>query len=212
MEREIVIKIDFDFLIEKRLKKIENIKFDSNYPLIFKKNFIKDCEEYIEILKSISDYTTTAKNLAYIIVFHKLWSNKDFDNETLARLFDEIIVKNGININSDDLTIYNTNKENFNFNIMTSIIDKYSNIENYNHITIKDKVLYNNVHTDIYENAYNYFNNKLDEIISNLDNDYNSYVESLPEGTEPITLVEFKKSININGSKLLEEYYNSLNN
>ena len=113
MSKEIIIKIDCSFLIEKRSKKLESIKFDNNFPNVFKKNFIKDCEEYINILKAVTDYTTTTKNLAYVIVFHKLYTNKEFDNETLVRLFDDIA--NTIDMTVEDLEDYLAYKEAFDF-------------------------------------------------------------------------------------------------
>lgn len=207
--KEIIIKMDCDFLIEKRLKRIESIKFDNNFPDYFKKSFTKDCEEYIEILKSISDYTTTAKNLGFIIVFHKLWTNKEFNNELLINIFDNII--KDVVLNETDLSNYNTYKQNLDFQNISLIINKYKPVNDYVHTSIKDRVLYEKLYSEVYENAYTYFNDKLDFIIANIESDYENYKNNLPEGIEALSLEEFKKSITINASLLIEEYYKDLN-
>lgn len=207
--KEIIIKIDCDFLIEKRLKKIESIKFDNNFPDYFKKIFTKDCEEYIEILKSISNYTTTAKNLGFIIVFHKLWTNKEFNNELLINIFDNII--KDVVLNETDLSNYNTYKQNLDFQNISLIINKYKPVNDYVHTSIKDRVLYEKLYSEVYENAYTYFNDKLDFIIANIESDYENYKNNLSEGIEALSLEEFKKSITINASLLIEEYYKDLN-
>lgn len=209
MIKEIVLKIDCNYLIEKRLKRIESVKFDPKFPMYFKKSFIKDCEEYIEILKSITEYTTTAKNLAYVIVFHKLWSHTDFDNETLIRIFDNIV--NDVDMPVEDLELYLAYKETFNFTNLSVIIDKYKSVSDYKHTSIRDRVIFEGLHKDVYENAYNYFNITLDNFIANIENSYNEYVESLEENIEPLSLEDFKKSLIINGSQLIEDYYTSLN-
>lgn len=201
------MKISTDFLTKTRIKKMENMKFSKEFPNIIISKFLKDNEEYISICKAIEDYTTSAKNLAYIIVYHKIWSNTTFTPERIHELFSDVFnIISGIT--EDDNEIYILAKEDNDFITMSEVINKYNSFDITKHITIKDLSL-TTTFKDVYLDAYNFFNTKLEELVNGLPEEYNNYITKLSENETPLSEKDFIYAYQINASELINLYYNS---
>lgn len=195
------MRIDTEYLLNRRRKKLEFLKYDTTHAYYDKMEFIKHTEEMIQYLSNINNYNVSGKNLALKLVHDAIWwPEDDYENTKLVKYnakFNELT-----GISAEDKTTFETASNNRDLTVMAQILDKYVVYNSFEHRTLLELSL-DKEYIDIFTNAYMHIDNKLDEIIQRLPLEYEYYLNNITSGDIIMSFDRFSEVYTINAGFLI---------
>lgn len=176
------MKIDVEYVSKMRIKKEEELKFATDRPNIKRFEHIKHCGEILDMYTRVNLYSTTAKNLAYKIIYDDVWWPAD--NTVAGKVANYKTMFDGIaNTTQSDKDLFEEAVLEENLTKISNIINNYLEYDESKHVSIVDLAL-SPKYINMYKDAYDRINAKLDVIKAEALVKYDEIVannETLPE-------------------------------
>ncbi len=188
-----------EYLVNKRRTRIEEVKFENVRPYSVKMEYLRHSEEMLAIYNEVGEYFSTAKNLAYKLVYDAIWWPPTNTDEYKFNKFLNMLTE--YTVSDEDQSLIDTAIGTFDLTALSAVVDKYVSYDSSKHMTIKELAM-TPEYNKLYVNVYNEINKRLDTLPVILEADYDKYLEERPGST--VTMDEYLKMVKMPAGVLLK--------